>query len=55
MRVEKILEYYQNTDLVIEGHFHPSKIIGKYVSLPSQACQNKVAVIEEGKVVFKDL
>ncbi len=55
MRVEKILEHYQNTDLVIEGHFHQSKIIGKYVSLPSQACQNKVAVIEEGKVVFKDL
>ena len=55
MRVEKILEYYQNADLVIEGHFHQCKIIGKYISLPSQACQNKVAVIEEGKVVFKDL
>jgi UDP-2,3-diacylglucosamine hydrolase len=55
VRVEKILEHYQNADLVIEGHFHQSKIIGKYVSLPSQACQKKVAVIKEGKVVFKDL
>jgi len=54
-RVEKILENYQNVDIVIEGHFHQSKIIGKYVSLPSQACQNKVAVIEEGSVVFKTL
>ncbi len=54
-RVEKILEHYNNVDLVIEGHFHQCKIIGKYISLPSQACQNNVAVIEEGKVVFKDL
>jgi len=54
-RVEKILENYQNVDIVIEGHFHQSKIIGKYVSLPSQACQNKIAVIEEGNVVFKTL
>jgi len=54
-RVEKILENYKNVDLVIEGHFHQCKIIGKYVSLPSQACQNKVAVIEEGRVVFKTL
>ena len=54
-RVEKILKHYTNVDLVIEGHFHQSKILGKYISLPSLACQNKVAVIEEGKVVFKDL
>ena len=54
-RVEQILEHYDNVDLVIEGHFHQAKILGKYISLPSQACQNKVAVIEEGKVVFKAL
>ena len=54
-RVGKILEHYQHVDLVIEGHFHQSKIIGKYVSLPSQACQNKVAIISEGNVVFKTL
>ncbi len=52
-RVEKILEHYKNVDLVIEGHFHQSKTLGKYISLPSQACQNKVGVIEEGKMVFK--
>ena len=55
IRVEKILEHYHDADLVIEGHFHQAKIVGKYISLPSQACQNKVAVIEEGTVVFKAL
>ena len=52
-RVEEILEHYKNVDLVIEGHFHQSKIVGKYISLPSLACQNEVAVIENGKIVFK--
>jgi len=54
-RVEAILEHYSEVDMVIEGHFHQAKFIGKYISLPSQACQNKVAVVEEGKVVFKSL
>ena len=54
-RVEEILEHYHDVDLVIEGHFHQCKIIGKYISLPSQACQNQVAVIEEGTMVFKEL
>lgn len=53
--VEKILENYQDADMVIEGHFHQSRIIGRYISLPAQACQDKVAVIEEGSVVFKTL
>jgi len=54
-RVEEILKHYEDADLVIEGHFHQSKIIGKYISLPSQACQGLVGVIEEGKMVFKAL
>jgi len=54
-RVEAILAHYQDVDLVIEGHFHQSKVIGKYISLPSQACQGLVAVVEEGEVVFKAL
>jgi UDP-2,3-diacylglucosamine hydrolase len=52
-RVEAILAHYEDVDLVIEGHFHQAKVIGKYISLPSQACQNMVATIEEGEVVFK--
>ena len=54
-RVEAIVEHYTDTDLVIEGHFHQSKIIGKYISLPSQACQGKVGVVHEGALVFKML
>jgi len=54
-RVEAILKNYTDVDLVIEGHFHQAKVVGKYISLPSQACQGKVAVVEEGEVVFKTL
>ena len=54
-RAEQILEYYSDADLVIEGHFHQAKTIGKYISLPSLACQGQVAVVEEGKIVFKTL
>lgn len=51
-RVEQILTHYQEADLVIEGHFHQSRTIGKYVSLPSQACQGSVGIIKEGQMVF---
>jgi len=54
-RIELILKNYTDVDLVIEGHFHQAKVIGKYISLPSQACQNMVAVVEEGEVVFTSL
>ena len=54
-RVASILQHYNNVDLVIEGHFHQSKVVGKYISLPSQACQGMVAVVEEGEIVFKTL
>jgi len=52
-RVDDILEHYKDVDLVIEGHYHQSRIIGKYISLPSLACQGKIAVIEKGDIVFK--
>ena len=54
-RVEKILTHYPDADLVIEGHFHQAQKLGKYLSLPSQACQNQVAVVEEGEIRFKTL
>ena len=54
-RVEAILENYIEADLVIEGHFHQSKILGKYISLPSQACQGMVGIIEDGEMAFKKL
>lgn len=51
-KVENILEYYKEADLVIEGHFHQSKVLGKYVSLPSLACQGQVGVIKEAEMLF---
>jgi UDP-2,3-diacylglucosamine hydrolase len=55
IRVGKILKHYKNADLVLEGHYHQSKKIDKYISLPSLACQGWVTVIEEGSMVFKVL
>lgn len=54
-RVEKILEHYSEADLVIEGHFHQCKTLGKYISLPSLACQGMVGVMEGGEIHFKFL
>ncbi|MEA3434411.1 MAG: UDP-2,3-diacylglucosamine diphosphatase, partial [Campylobacterota bacterium] len=54
-RVKEILEYYRDADIVIEGHFHQAKVFGKYISLPSLACQGQVAKVEDGKVVFTSL
>lgn len=54
-KVTRILAHYVDVDLVIEGHFHQSKIIGKYISLPSQACQGLVAAIKESEIVFKSV
>ena len=51
-RVEEILEHYADADMVIEGHFHQAKVFGKYISLPSLACQKQVAVVRDGKIVF---
>jgi UDP-2,3-diacylglucosamine hydrolase len=54
-RVEEILDHYPESDLVIEGHFHQCKTVGKYISLPSLACQGMVGVMEEGEMHFKTL
>ena len=51
-RVEEILEHYKDADMVLEGHFHQAKVLGKYISLPSLACQGQIAVVREGKIVF---
>ncbi|MBD3789616.1 MAG: UDP-2,3-diacylglucosamine diphosphatase [Campylobacterales bacterium] len=51
-RVDNILKHYMDADIVIEGHFHQAKKIGKYLSLPSLACQKKIGVIQDGNLVF---
>jgi len=52
-RVEEIVKYYRDADMVIEGHFHQAKVFGKYVSLPSLACQGMIAIAQEEGIVFK--
>ncbi len=52
-RVEAILAHYMEADLVIEGHFHQARKIGKYISLPSLACQKQIAVVKGGEIAFQ--
>ena len=54
-KTEAILRHYNDVDMVIEGHFHQSKTVGNYVSLPSLACQGTVGVMKEGKIYFQAL
>ena len=51
-RVKKILAHYEDVDCVIEGHYHQGKVIDNYISLPSLACQGKVAVAKNSEIVF---
>jgi len=51
-RVEEIMRHYEGCDLVIEGHYHQAKVFGSYISLPSLACQEQVAVVKEGRILF---
>ena len=52
-RVKAILLHYKEADLVIEGHFHQAKIIDKYVSLPSLACQSQIGIAKNGEILFQ--
>ena len=54
-RVHEILKSYKNIDIVIEGHYHQGKKIGKYISLPSLACQDKIAIIEHLEIKFRTI
>jgi UDP-2,3-diacylglucosamine hydrolase len=52
-KVSNIKKYYpEDIDLIVEGHFHQGRKIGRYVALPSLACQKEVGVVREGEIVF---
>ena len=55
VRAGEIADSYKDIDLVIEGHYHQAKVIGKYISLPSLACQKQVGVARGGKLMFESL
>ena len=54
-KTKDISANYKDVDFIIEGHYHQAKIIGKYVSLPSLACQKQVAIARNGEIVFVDI
>ncbi len=54
-RVKNILSSYHGVNIVIEGHYHQAKHFGNYISLPSLACQQQVAVVQDGRVIFKKI
>ena len=51
-RFDAIRSHYPNDSLIIEGHFHQDRQHKNYLSLPSLACQGKIGVVREGKLVF---
>ncbi len=51
-RVEQIVSFYDDAELIVEGHYHQSRVIGNYISLPSLACQKEVAVARDGMIYF---
>ncbi len=54
-RVDKIVSKYpKSADLIVEGHYHQGLKVGKYISLPSLACQKKIAKVENGEIIFLD-
>ncbi|MDD5405950.1 MAG: UDP-2,3-diacylglucosamine diphosphatase [Sulfurovaceae bacterium] len=54
-KAEAIMSHYKDADLIIEGHFHQAMKLGKYISLPSLACQKEIAIVKNGDIVFVNL
>ncbi|CAA6824145.1 MAG: FIG022708: hypothetical protein [uncultured Sulfurovum sp.] len=54
-RFDTIINHYPKDALIIEGHFHQGLVHENYISLPSLACHQKIAVVEKGEIVFKKL
>jgi UDP-2,3-diacylglucosamine hydrolase len=51
-RFEAIANHYPKNSLIIEGHFHQSLVHKNYISLPSLACQQSIAKVEDNQIVF---
>ncbi len=51
-KAKAIFDSYRGAYWVIEGHYHQGKKYYRYVSLPSLACQQQVAVMEKEGIAF---
>jgi UDP-2,3-diacylglucosamine hydrolase len=55
-RAEEIMRRYpEDVSLVVEGHFHQGVRLGRYISLPSLACQKQVGIVRNGEIVFRGI
>ncbi len=52
-RAKAIISHYPKDALIIEGHFHQGIKFENYISLPSLVCQNKIAIVQNGQLVFR--
>ncbi len=50
--IERIIEKYPQNTLIVEGHFHQNIILKNYISLPSLACQKKIAIVKSGRFLI---
>ena len=53
--IESIIEKYPPNAIIVEGHFHQNRVFKNYISLPSLACQKKIAVVRDGKILISNL
>ena len=54
-RFNAIIAHYPDDALIIEGHFHQALVHKNYISLPSLACQKKVAIVKNGEIEFQKI
>ena len=54
-RFDAIRSHYPKDSLIIEGHFHQALQHENYISLPSLACQNQIAFMKNGKIIFSQI
>ncbi len=52
-RANAIISHYPKDTLIIEGHFHQGIRFANYISLPSLVCQNKIAIVQNGQLIFR--
>ena len=53
--MESIVKKYPKESLIVEGHFHQNRLFKNYISLPSLACQKKVAIVKNGKILISNI
>ncbi len=53
--IDSIIEKYPTNALIVEGHFHQNRVYKNYISLPALACQKRVGIVKNGKILISNL